>query len=110
MEYPKAWSCLSIQGSISGHTARTTAEEGWLCVCVAILTLNIRFLVMYMCVCVTEMGCAGDVNRMVTRDLHIYSTLYCMHMITSGHSWGAAAEVDAVGEQQLKPTQSGSSS
>ena len=93
---------------------RRETEKGCVCVCVcvcvAILTLNIRFLVMYMCVCVTEMGCAGDVNRMVTRDLHIYSTLYCMHMITSGHSWGAAAEVDAVGEQQLKPTQSGSSS
>ena len=78
---------------------RRETEKGCVCVCVcvgvAILTLNVRFLVMYMCVCVTEVGCAGDANRMVTRDLHIYSTL---NMITGGHSWGAAAEADAVGE------------
>jgi len=31
-----------------------------------------------------------------------YYTLYCMCVITSGRNLGAAAEVDALGEQQLK--------
>ena len=30
-----------------------------------------------------------------------------MRMITSGCSWGAAAEVDTIEEEQLKQTQSG---
>jgi len=46
----------------------------------------------------------------VTRDLCTYYTLYCVCVITSRHSQGAAVEADIIGEQQLKRTQSGSSS
>ena len=46
---------------------------------------------------------------MLMRDLRTYYTLYCVCMITSGHTRGAVAEEDAVREQQLKWTQLGSS-
>ena len=35
-------------------------------------------------------------------DLHTYFTLYCVCVITSRDNQGVAAEVDAIGEQQLK--------
>ena len=47
-------------------------------------------------VCVTEMGCTWGGTRLVRRDLH---TLYCVYVNTSGCNRGAAAKVDANGEQ-----------
>ena len=39
------------------------------------------------------------------RDICTHYTLYCMCVLTSGRTRGAAAEEDAVEEQQLKWTQ-----
>jgi len=47
---------------------------------------------------------------LVMHNLCTYCTLYYVCEITSGCSWGEAAEEDAIGEQQLKQMQSGSSS
>ena len=43
----------------------------------------IKILVVYVCVRITEMGCLGVRTRLVTHDL---CTLYCVCVITSGHS------------------------
>ena len=58
----------------------------------------------------TEVSGSRGRTTFVTCDLHTY-TLWgvCMCVITSGRTWGSAAEEDAVGEQQLKRTQLGSS-
>jgi len=63
----------------------------------------IKILVMRVCVCITKMGYVfgGGRTRLVTHDL---CTLYCVCIITSGHR--AAAEMDVIGEQQLKRMQS----
>jgi len=45
-------------------------------------------------------------TRLVTCDLCTYYTLYCVCVITSRHSQGAAVEADIIREQQLKRTQS----
>jgi len=60
----------------------------------------------------TEMGYSWGMTRLVMHNLHTYYALYWVHVITSGHSQGAAAEVDitreqyswtnAIEEQQLK--------
>jgi len=39
--------------------------------------------ILVVCVCITEMGCLGGRTRLVTHDL---CTLYCVCIITSGHS------------------------
>ena len=65
------------------------------------------FLRVCMCVWVTDVGCPQGGTRLVMCDL---CTLYCVCVITSGCNQGAVAEVDAVGQQQLKWTQTGSSS
>jgi len=73
------------------------------CVCVC----------MCVCVCVYvhyRSGTYRGGTRLVTCDLCTYYTLYCVCVITSRHSQGAAVEADIIGEQQLKRTQSGSSS
>jgi len=66
-----------------------------------------------MCVCVrayvTEVGCSRGGTRLVMHNLHT-CTLYCVCVTTSGHNQGEVAVADAVGEQQLKQTQLGSSS
>jgi len=49
-------------------------------------------------------GILGGGTTVVTRDLYINYTLYCECMKTSGCNQGAAAEVDAIKEQQLKLT------
>ena len=53
----------------------------------------------YVCVCVTEVGSLGGGIIVVTRDICTYCTLYCVCVITSGHTPGAAAEEDAAGVQ-----------
>ena len=67
-----------------------------------------------MCVwlCVMEVGSLGGRTTLVTHYLRTYYTLCCVCtcVITSRCSWGSAAEEDVVREQQLKQTQSGSSS
>ena len=52
----------------------------------------------------------GGGTTVVMCNLRTYYTLYGVCVITSRRNRGAAAEEDAVGEQQLKRTQSGSSS
>jgi len=49
-------------------------------------------------------------TRLVPHDLHTYCTLYCecMCMITSRCNQGAAADADAIVEQQLKQTKQAS--
>jgi len=47
-------------------------------------------------VCVTEVGCSDGGTIVVNRDLRTYYTLYCVCVITSGRTGGAAAEEDAV--------------
>jgi len=62
----------------------------------------IKILVVCMCVCaLRKWGVWGGRTRLVTHDL---CTLYCVCIITSGHR--AAAEMDVIGEQQLKRMQS----
>ena len=56
--------------------------------------------------CLTEVGGSGGGTTVVMRDLHSY-TLYCMCVLTSGHTRGAAAEDDILEEQHLKWTQFG---
>ena len=66
------------------------------------------------CVCVMEVGCSWGGTRLVTYDLR--TCIYCTsnsaknvreHWAWAGNSWrGAAAKADAIGEQQLKRTQS----
>ena len=54
---------------------------------------------MCVCVCVyvcAEVGCSGGGTIVVNRDLRSYYTLYCVCVITSGRTRGAAAEEDAV--------------
>ena len=58
------------------------------------------------CVCILEVRSLGGGTTAVMCNLRTY-TLYSVCMITSRHTRGAAAEEDAVREQQLKPTQSG---
>ena len=67
----------------------------------------------YVCVCVcvrvTEVGCSWGGTRLVTRNLR--ASIYCEECSrTLDMGWKAAVEVDAIGEQQLEWTQSGSSS
>jgi len=59
------------------------------------------YLCMCLCVCVTKVGCSGGGTTVVTCNLHTY-TLYCADAITRGHTQGAAAEMDTIGEQQAK--------
>jgi len=47
----------------------------------------------------TEMGYSWGMTRLVMHNLHTYYALYWVHVITSGHSQGAAAEVDITREQ-----------
>ena len=49
-----------------------------------------------------EVGSSGGGTTVVTCDLRTYMyTLYCVCVITSGHTRGAAAEENAIGKQQL---------
>ena len=48
------------------------------------------------CLCVMEVGSSGDGTIVMTRDLHTYYTLYCVCVVTSRHTRGAAAKEDAV--------------
>jgi len=41
-----------------------------------------------------EVACSWGGTRLVTCDFRTYCTLYCVCMNTSGHNWGAAAELD----------------
>ena len=72
------------------------------------------------CVCVTEVGSSGSGTPVLTHNLHtcILYFVPCVrdnkqtHSRSSswrGCSWGAAAEAEAVGKQQMKQTQSGCS-
>jgi len=49
-----------------------------------------------------KMGCSGNGITIVTHNFCIYYTLHWVCMITSRCNQGAAAEADAIGEQQLK--------
>jgi len=51
----------------------------------------------------------GGGTTVVTCDFHASNTFYCVCMITSRCTRRAAAEEDAVGEQQQKQTQLGCS-
>ena len=69
-----------------------------------------------MCVCVCVSVCVCNRSGKFRgqdygsdHDLRTY-TLYCVGMITRGRTRGAAAEEDAVGEQQLEQTHSECSS
>ena len=75
-------------------------------------------------VCVTEVGCSWGGTRLVTHDLRTEPRTLRRTFENIGHGLessrtgeatngcyrGAAVEADAIGEQQLKQTQSGSSS
>ena len=56
-----------------------------------------------------EVGSSEGGATAMMCDLRTYYTLYCVCVITSGRTRGAAAEEDVVREPQLKLTQSGSS-
>ena len=93
-----------------------------------------QYIKILMCVCpyvcVMEVGCLWGGTRLVTRDLRTSTRTLQRMLRTLGMVWnswgyermqsgsssrsecnrGAAVEADAIGEQQLKWTQSGSSS
>ena len=61
-----------------------------------------------MCVCLAVRngsGKFGGWDYSSERDIRPHYTLYCMCALTSGRTRAAAAEEDAVEEQQLKQTQ-----
>ena len=68
------------------------------------------------CLCVTEVGTSeGGTTHSYTVTMRPSNLLYllctaCMCVISSGRTQGAADEADAVGEQQLKWSQSGCTS
>ena len=73
--------------------------------CVIWQGLHNSYKVLNVSVCATEVGNSGGRTTVVIRDLRTYYTLYCVYVITSGctqgaaaeeDSWGTAAEVDAV--------------
>ena len=78
------------------------------CVCVCV------------CVCMTEVVCSWGGTRLDVRTLNLEYCEECSRTLGPCMGWnlsgqlgcsqGAAVEADAIGEQQLKQTQSGSSS
>jgi len=54
------------------------------------------------CVCVMELESSGCGTIVGTRNLHTYYTLYCVCMITSRRTQGAAAEKDAVQSDHVR--------
>jgi len=62
--------------------------------------------ILNVCLCIMEVESSRGRTTVVTCDLCTFYTLYCVCVITNGCTWGAAAEENAVEEQQLKWTQS----
>ena len=95
--YSNVWMCSTtyIQAKVHNFAkCPTSIYEDFKCVCL----------------CVTEVENSGGRTTVVKCELRTYYTLCCMCVITSRRTRAVAAVEDAVGEQQLKRIQWGSSS
>ena len=77
----------------------------FVCVCLCVCVCVCVCVSVCVCVCVYvhyRSGTYRGGTRLVTCDLCIYYTLYCVCVITSRRNQGAATEADTIREQQLK--------